>query len=63
MGSAKIIMLGLIAKVYLLQTSFSLYLCNRWTDFHKLSCTEHTLLVYFDIYETRIVRNIWKYNI
>ena len=21
------------------QTSFSLYLHNQWTDFHKLSCT------------------------
>ena len=22
------------------QTSFSLYLYNKWTDFHKLSCAE-----------------------
>ena len=25
-------------QVYLLQTLFSLYLHNQWTDFHKLSC-------------------------
>ena len=26
------------ASTVLLQTSFSLYLHNQWTDFHKLSC-------------------------
>ena len=26
-------------KTTLSQTSFSLYLHNQWTDFHKLSCT------------------------
>jgi len=24
--------------IEVLQTSFSLYLYNQWTDFHKLSC-------------------------
>ena len=27
-----------ILKFILSQTSFSLYLHNQWTDFHKLSC-------------------------
>jgi len=26
-------------KKLVLQTSFSLYLYNQWTDFYKLSCT------------------------
>ena len=30
--------LELIKRTYLSQTSFSLYLHNQWTDFHKLSC-------------------------
>ena len=29
-----------ISPQYLLQTSFSLYLHNQWTDFHKLNCAE-----------------------
>ena len=27
-----------LETIYVLQTSFSLYFHNQWTDFHKLSC-------------------------
>ena len=32
------------------QTSFSLYLHNQWTDFHKLSCTRKPQMSAIHIY-------------
>jgi len=34
----------LTVMFFMLQTSFSLYLYNQWTDFYKLSCTGKPLI-------------------
>ena len=43
------------------QTSFSLYLHNQWTDFHKLSCAGKPQMKAIHIYVggTRVTTNDW----
>jgi len=44
-----------------LQTSFSLYLYNKWTDFHKLSCARKFQMRAICIYIgcTKVTMNYW----
>ena len=43
------------------QTSFSLYLHNQWTDFHKLSCAGKPQMraIYTYVGDTRATTNDW----
>ena len=43
------------------QTSFSLYLHNQWTDFHKLSCAGKSQIRAIHIYAgcTKVTTNDW----
>ena len=45
----------------LLQTSFSLYLHNQWTYFHKLSCTRKPQMrtIYMYVGYTKATTNDW----
>jgi len=47
--------------VGLLQTSFSLYLHNQWTDFHKPSCARKSQMgaIYIYMGGTRATTNDW----
>ena len=48
-------------STFLSQTSFSLYLHNQWTDFHKLSCTRKPQMRAICIYAgyTKVTTNDW----
>jgi len=45
----------------MLQTSFSLYLHNQWTDFHKLSCARKPQMRAIHTYTgcTKVTTNDW----
>ena len=45
----------------MLQTSFSLYLYNKWTDFHKLSCAGKPQMraIYTYVGCTKAITNDW----
>ena len=49
------------SKIFLSQTSFSLYLHNQWTDFYKLSCVRKSHIRAICIYVgyTKATTNDW----
>ena len=48
---------SIVNKETLSQTSFSLYLHNQWTDFHKLSCAGKSICICVGC--TKVTTNDW----